>query len=126
MRAFGTGRGQRAAALAGVLAAVVGLAACDSGGGGGGGAKADKKTGATSFAFDPKAVTVAKSVFAIKLANSGSTAHTFTIDEAHVDQQVEPGKSSEVLVTMGSAKQFTFYCRFHRGVGMEGTLTLQG
>lgn len=77
------------------------------------------------FSFDPKDVTVAKSAVAIKLSNTGSARHTFTVDNPKVDQEVEPGKETEVLVAMGSQTEFTFYCRFHRAGGMQGKVTLK-
>lgn len=77
------------------------------------------------FSFDPKDVTVTKSAIALKLSNTGSARHTFTADDPKLDQEVEPGKETEVLIAMGAKTEFTFYCRFHRASGMQGKVVLK-
>ncbi len=58
----------------------------------------------------------------IELKNEGETAHTFTISEQSVDQQVEPGGEAEVEVTFPKSGTLTFVCRFHKSSGMVGEL----
>jgi len=58
----------------------------------------------------------------IELKNEGETAHTFTISEQSVDQQVEPGDEAEVEVTFPKSGTLTFVCRFHQSSGMVGEL----
>ena len=58
----------------------------------------------------------------IELKNEGETAHTFTISEQSVDQQVEPGDEAEVEVTFPDSGMLTFVCRFHQSSGMVGEL----
>ncbi|MCA1824986.1 MAG: cupredoxin domain-containing protein [Mycobacteriales bacterium] len=74
------------------------------------------------FYFGPTFVrATAGQVVKVKLENEGDKPHTFTIDALGVDQEVAPGKSAQVSVTVpaGSAP-VVFYCRFHRGGGMQG------
>ena len=78
---------------------------------------------ATDFAFDPTTVQVkAGSPVAVRLSNKGKAPHTFTVDALRIDQQVAPGEEVEVLIQAPTASSHTFYCRFHRGQGMEGSL----
>ena len=78
---------------------------------------------ANDFAFDPTTVQVkAGSPVALRLSNKGNAPHTFTVDALRVDQQVAPGEEVEVLIQAPTATSHTFYCRFHRGQGMEGSL----
>jgi plastocyanin len=59
---------------------------------------------------------------AIELENEGEAAHTFTIAEQNVDQQVEPGDEAEVEVTFPESGTLTFVCTFHESGGMVGEL----
>jgi plastocyanin len=58
----------------------------------------------------------------VKLANEGSTAHTFTIDALHVDQTLKAGEHRDVTVTLPATGAVAFYCRFHKGQGMQGAI----
>jgi plastocyanin len=58
----------------------------------------------------------------IEVENEGNVAHTFTIDEQGVDEELSPGGSATVTVTFPDSGQVVFYCRFHRSQGMLGAL----
>jgi plastocyanin len=58
----------------------------------------------------------------IELKNEGKAAHTFTISEQSVDQEVEPDDEAEVDITFPESGELTFVCRFHRSSGMVGAL----
>jgi plastocyanin len=62
----------------------------------------------------------------LELKNEGKTQHTFTIDSQGVDQQVAPGEEAEVDVTIPKSGAVSFYCKFHKGSGMAGALTVKG
>ena len=64
--------------------------------------------------------------FDVTIRNEGDAPHTFTIDELHVDQTVEPGKKATVRVTPSEPGELTFYCKFHIGRGMMGSLMVSG
>jgi plastocyanin len=56
----------------------------------------------------------------VELESEGEQPHTFTIDAAKVDQSVAAGAKHEVTFTMPASGFLNFYCRFHRGGGMQG------
>ena len=79
------------------------------------------------FYFDPEELKVKAGVpVGIELKNEGKASHTFTIDELGVDQVVQADESATVKFTPDQDGTLTFYCRFHRGQGMEGELTVSG
>jgi plastocyanin len=56
----------------------------------------------------------------IELENEGDDTHTFTIDSLGIDQEVAPGESATVDVTLPQEGAVRFYCRFHANMGMQG------
>lgn len=57
----------------------------------------------------------------IELENEGSAAHTFTSDGLSIDQQIAPGKTKKVTLTVPSdGTAFQFHCDFHESMGMQG------
>ena len=56
----------------------------------------------------------------VELENDGDDPHTFTIDALGIDQEVAPGESASVDVTLPEEGAVRFYCRFHGGEGMQG------
>jgi len=54
--------------------------------------------------------------------NDGSAPHTFTIDSMNIDVTVQPGDESTVDVTFPTSGTVEFYCKFHKTMGMTGTL----
>ena len=62
----------------------------------------------------------------IELHNEGKNTHTFTIDSASVDKQLAAGEKANVQVTVPSSGNLNFYCRFHRGSGMQGEIVATG
>jgi plastocyanin len=64
------------------------------------------------------------STVTVKLENEGKSAHTFTIDGTDVDQQVQPGSSATVEVTLPDEGALAYYCRFHVSGGMQGAFVV--
>ncbi len=58
----------------------------------------------------------------IELVNEGKEAHTFTVTEQSVDQEVQPGDEAEADVTFPESGELTFICKFHESSGMVGAL----
>jgi plastocyanin len=56
----------------------------------------------------------------LELENEGDDTHTFTSDILGVDQEVAPGESATVDVTLPGDGAVAFYCRFHKDRGMQG------
>jgi plastocyanin len=62
----------------------------------------------------------------LELMNEGNNAHTLTISDQGVDQEVQPGDEAEVDVTFPESGQLAFVCRFHESNGMVGALEVSG
>jgi plastocyanin len=78
------------------------------------------------FSFAPSAFKAdAGEELSLDVRNVGATAHTFTIDGG-VDQELAPGRAETMQVTAPRTGSVVYYCRFHRGQGMEGTIQVEG
>ena len=63
----------------------------------------------------------------VTLHNEGDAPHTFTIDDAGIDEELQPGDEDvSVDVTFPDSGAAVFYCSFHRGQGMLGALSVGG
>ena len=79
------------------------------------------------FSFSPTFVKAgAGATIAITLKNEGKNQHTFTIDALSVDQEVQPGQTATVNLRLPAGGTVAFYCRFHKGSGMQGAFVLPG
>ncbi len=58
----------------------------------------------------------------LELKNEGKAAHTFTVSEQSIDQEVQPGDEAEADITFPQSGELTFVCRFHQSSGMVGAL----
>jgi plastocyanin len=105
--------------LAGVFALSLLLAACggddDDGGGETAATGATETGGGTSitiadFAFDPNTISVSGPT-EVTITNDDSAAHTFTLDDGSVDQEIAAGESATVTVDV--TESTGFICRFH-------------
>ena len=108
-------------------AAVIGACGDDNGGveAGGGGDGDGLAVDLTDFRFSPDELEgTAGETVSIQLENTGSASHTFTGDG--VDEEVSPGDSATVEVTLPDTGSFDFFCRFHPGQAMEGSITTGG
>jgi plastocyanin len=73
--------------------------------------------------FKPKAITGKPgSTVKVELKNEGSNEHNFKIDGQKADADVEPGKSANVSVVIPKSGSVQFYCEYHKGLGMVGTV----
>jgi plastocyanin len=114
--------------LLGALFALTLLAAACDGDGGtpDGGSPADNPAdggGAdltiVDFGFSPTELSVTEGQ-TIMVANIGETSHTFTTDDAAIDETVAAGETVEITLTGVSSGGF--HCEFHSQ--MTGTLTV--
>jgi plastocyanin len=77
------------------------------------------------FYFGPTFVTgPAGAKVTIDLSNEGQKNHTFTIDSAKIDTQVNPGQKATVEVTLPASGTLAFYCKFHIDAGMQGAFSV--
>jgi plastocyanin len=120
--------------VAAAIAVALVLAACggdDDGdgettGGATGGATGATEGGATGggtaitiegFAFDPGTIQVSGET-TLTITNNDSAAHTFTLDDGSLDEEIAGGESVEV--TVNPSETTGFHCEFHPQ--MTGTL----
>jgi plastocyanin len=108
--------------LAGVFALSLVLAACggDDDGGeetGGGGETAETGGGGggtsitiAGFAFDPDTISVSGPT-EVTITNEDDTAHTFTLDDGSVDEEIAGGESATVTVDV--SESMGFICTIH-------------
>jgi plastocyanin len=76
--------------------------------------------------FDPADFTVAAGS-QITLKNEGAALHNFSVEGQDVDKDVKPGETETEDVLEGlQPGTYTMFCKYHRSVGMEGTLTISG
>jgi plastocyanin len=103
-----------------------------SGGGyGSGGATAAGSTTGTAsatvklsnFSFGPSKVSV-KHGATIALDNvATATPHSFVIDGQNIDVVIAPGTTSDLKIGLAPGT-YHFYCKFHKQLGMTGTITV--
>lgn len=58
----------------------------------------------------------------VTVRNDDAVEHSFTFDEASVDQDVHEGETATVEVTAPAAGDYTFYCKYHST--MKGSVTV--
>jgi plastocyanin len=75
-------------------------------------------------AFKPTTITgKAGSTVKVALTNTGSNKHNFKIDgQPKADADVDPGKSATATVKIPASGSVQFYCEYHKGLGMVGTV----
>jgi plastocyanin len=73
------------------------------------------------FYFNPTFIKAKPgSTLKVELTNEGDVQHTFTIDALNIDETVDKGASKDVTVKLPASGAVAFYCRFHKGQGMQG------
>jgi len=96
-----------------------------SGGGAGtGGGGAGKTITQVNYQFMPAKFTVHQGDTITVSDTNPTTPHTFTVEGTDIDVANDPQTSQEVTIDL-SPGTYTFFCRFHRAQGMEGTLTVE-
>jgi plastocyanin len=80
-----------------------------------------------NFYFDPTVLHGKPgSQVTLELKNEGSTEHNFTIDSQGIDKDLEAGEDAKVTVTFPKSGQLSFYCKYHKSMGMAGALVAGG
>ena len=107
------------------LALALGASACGGGGGSGGSgdSASSKELELDDYYFQPKTIQGNPGQkITLELKNEGSTEHNFTLSDQSIDQDVEKGETAKVTVTVPQSGSVRFYCKYHRSMGMTGTL----
>jgi plastocyanin len=58
----------------------------------------------------------------LELKNEGGTEHNFTLEDQSIDEDVEAGEETEVMVKLPQSGELSFYCKYHKDLGMAGAL----
>jgi plastocyanin len=119
-------------------ASASGTSSSSSSGGGGYGSGGSKTTSSSAStgsgsgetkvnlvdnAFQPKTITgKAGSTVKVELKNTGKAEHNFSVDSQKVSKDVEAGEDATVSVKIPASGSVQFYCEYHKGLGMTGTL----
>lgn len=62
----------------------------------------------------------------LHVVNATSTEHNFTIGAQHVDKDLDGHESASLAVTMPASGVLSFWCEYHKSVGMVGGLLVSG
>jgi plastocyanin len=73
------------------------------------------------YYFDPTVFTGSGGQsITLTLHNGTSTLHNFSLPLQRIDQDVPPGGSVQVSVTLPADGELVFFCKYHRRLGMLG------
>jgi plastocyanin len=115
--------------VAGLAVALTGCGGKSSGSSGSGSnaASAGTSLSAFDFRFQPTTLPVkAGQSVTFQFKNEGKVEHNFSLSEASVDKDLEPGKTVTVTFTApSSAGTYQFFCKYHKASSnMVGTLAV--
>ena len=116
-----------------VLAAALALFGVACGGGGGsanpstspsasGGGTTTTLT-ASDNVFNPSTFTFSGTKITLK--NMGANLHNFSVEGQNVSDDIKPGETEEESLQLAPGT-YTFFCKYHRALGMQGTITVTG
>jgi plastocyanin len=73
--------------------------------------------------FDPTAFTFSGTKITLK--NMGANLHNFSVEGQNVDDDIQPGETEDESLELAPGT-YTFFCKYHRALGMQGTITVTG
>jgi plastocyanin len=73
--------------------------------------------------FDPTAFTFSGTQITLKSA--GANLHNFSVEGQNVDDDIQPGETETESLELAPGT-YTFFCKYHRALGMQGTITVTG
>jgi len=114
---YGAGGGQASSAASPTETTSSGGGTATGGDGGG------KTLTQVNYQFMPAKFTVHQGDTITVSNTNPTTPHTFTVEGTDIDVANDAQSSQEVTIDL-SPGTYTFFCRFHRAQGMEGTLTV--
>jgi plastocyanin len=76
--------------------------------------------------FEPPCIALS-STQGILVSNAGNLDHNFSVADGDIDVTIEPGQEGTIdeVGTDLAAGTYRFYCKFHEGEGMVGTLVVE-
>ncbi|HEX2235370.1 MAG TPA: cupredoxin domain-containing protein [Actinomycetota bacterium] len=113
--------------IAGLALAAIAAVGCggdgEAGGGSGGGGSASVSLVAEGLKFSPTSLSAA-SGSSIEFTNEDDAKHSFTAEDAGIDEEVDAKASTTVDLSGVEAGSYEFVCKFHPD--MKGTLEVTG
>jgi len=113
--------------IAGLALAAIAAVGCggdgEAGGGSGGGGSASVSLVAEDLKFSPSSLSAA-SGSSIEFTNEDDAKHSFTAEDAGIDEEVDAKASTTVDLSGVEAGSYEFVCKFHPD--MKGTLEVTG
>jgi plastocyanin len=113
--------------IAGLALAAIAAVGCggdgEAGGGSGGGGSASASLVAEDLKFSPSSLSAA-SGSSIEFTNEDDAKHSFTAEDAGIDEEVDAQASTTVDLSGVEAGSYEFVCKFHPD--MKGTLEVTG
>jgi plastocyanin len=89
----------------------------------GGGGEDEFQLVASGFAWDKTSLDMtAGAQVSVEVSNEDTAQHSFTFDEASVDEVVPAGEDATVSFTVPAAGEYEFRCKFHGS--MTGTVNV--
>lgn len=80
---------------------------------------------ANDSAFTPESLQVRGGVVnSIKVINFGQLDHNFSQEALGIDTDIPAGQSRTITFTPENRGTIEFFCKYHFGTGMKGTLTV--
>jgi plastocyanin len=58
----------------------------------------------------------------LELKNEGSKEHNFSLAAQNIEQDIESGEDAKVTLTIPQSGELSFFCKYHKNVGMAGAL----
>lgn len=58
----------------------------------------------------------------LELKNEGTTDHNFTLASQNFNEDLKPGATTKVTVTIPDSGTVLFHCEYHESMGMRGAL----
>jgi plastocyanin len=107
-----------------LVGALAGACGGDSGGdaeGGDAGGGGSVAVSAADFAFSPTSLTAAAGD-TIEFSNDDDAKHSFTAEEAGIDEDADAGQSVSIDLGEAEAGTYDFICKYHPN--MKGTLEI--
>jgi plastocyanin len=77
-----------------------------------------------NYRFSPGRITVTSGDTITVSDTNPSTPHTFTIYGTNIDVSNNPQQSQDVTIDLQPGT-YAFFCRFHKALGMKGTLVVK-
>jgi len=88
-----------------------------------GGGPATTTLTASDNVFNPTAFTFSGTQITLK--NMGANLHNFSVEGQNVDDDIQPGETESESLELPPGT-YTFFCKYHRALGMQGTITVTG